>query len=132
MSENMRILKMLLLLVFSCNVALATDELNYKWVSIVNLIASPEKYHNEYVGVAGYLSLGPEKSYLCLSDRVPSPKECLWLSGKERSENIDFSNYNNTLALVQGVFNMRELGHLGLNSGTISHITRVSETRWWP
>ena len=95
-------------------------------VSIVQLIANPAAYDGKVVQVFGFVRFEFEGSavYLHQDDyRHSLYKNGLWLSMKEQKE-LD-QNY----ALIEGVFNARNRGHLGLWSGSIE---KVSRSLLWP
>ncbi len=104
-------------------------------VSIINLIAQPEKYHGRLVRVIGVSFIEFESNGLYLSkehliNRVT--KNALWMSldwesiGKTEKE---LSEYNGQYILVEGIFDKEDLGHMGLKSGAIKKIKRFMP---WP
>ncbi|MCP4268263.1 MAG: hypothetical protein GY777_22265 [Candidatus Brocadiaceae bacterium] len=106
------------------SVSFAKSELNY--ISIINLIGSPEKYDGKPVRFTGFLFLEFEGNaiYLHKSDKDNHIyKNGLWfeLSKKE------YLKYHNKYVTIEGVFNAKDKGHLGLWSGSIQKVTRVFE-----
>ncbi len=95
-------------------------------VSIVNLIASPEKYDGKPVIITGFLALDFEGSavYLHKEDYENSIyKNGLWCS-------IDLVKYrplDHKYVCIEAVFDAKGKGHLGLWSGQIKEVRRVWE-----
>lgn len=96
-------------------------------VSIIQLIATPERFHGKRVRVVGYLWLEFEGNgiYLSESDRTHGVyKNGLWVSFAEGV--LDSRQaYSGRYVLLEGTFNAEAHGHLGLWSGTIEQITRA-------
>jgi len=95
-------------------------------VSIIQLIATPEKFDGKRVAVMGYLRLEFEGNaiYIHKEDyerRIV--KNGVWVSPlkgiceKPRSLNLKY-------VLLEGRFDANNNGHMGLNSGSIVDITR--------
>ena len=107
---------------------------NLAEVSIIQLISSPNKYHNKRVRIIGVAKLEFEGDTICLSKedlKYSVTKNCLWLSID--FEDMEFSreeyhnlNVNGKYSLIEGVFNKNYLGHMGLNSGSINNISRFA------
>lgn len=99
-------------------------------VSMVQLIANPEKYHGQIVHVIGFVHLEFEGNVIYLHHedfqyRLDKNGLCLSVTEeiwKERDK------YNNEYVIVEGTFNAENHGHFGLNSGTIENI---KEFRVW-
>jgi hypothetical protein len=49
-------------------------------VSIINLIATPDLYHEKLVFVTGFASIEFENNNLCLSKDPASSKDCVWIN----------------------------------------------------
>lgn len=98
-------------------------------VSIINLISTPEKYHNKRIQVIGYLNLEFEGNaiYLHKEDYKKSiASNGFWVDFTEESwTNINNFKINKCYVLIEGTFDMDSFGHMGLWSGTIKDITRV-------
>ena len=97
---------------------------------MINLIATPEKYHGKVVRLIGVSFIKFESNGIYLSKEHLNngvTKNALWLSfdfkaiGKTEEE---LSKYNGQYVLVEGVFNIDDKGHMGLKSGSIEKITR--------
>ena len=98
-------------------------------VSMLQLIANPEAFDGKYVRVWGFVRIEFEGTavYLHREDFEQSLMvNGLWLAvndgvvGGSKEEKI-----NNRYGLIEGQFNARNRGHLGLWSGTIEKITRM-------
>ena len=100
-------------------------------LSLINLIATPEKYHNKPVRVIGVANLEFEshKLYINKEDRTYSVfKSAVCLAGIDleaigKSEK-EILALNGKHVLVEGVFNKDRNGHFGMSSGCIINITR--------
>ncbi len=99
-------------------------------VSMINLIATPDKYHGKLVRVIGVSNLEFEgyKIYLSKEHRdIGVTKNSIWISidydsvGKTEDKLV---KYNGQYVLVEGIFDKDYKGHLDLNSGSIMNITR--------
>ncbi|MDP2942779.1 MAG: hypothetical protein Q8O36_04660 [Candidatus Omnitrophota bacterium] len=96
-------------------------------VSIINLISNPEQYHGKKGIITGYLNMEFEGNgiYLSKDDYINSIyKNGLWCD-------IDvekYSNFNKKYVVMEGIFNAKMTGHMGLWSGSIENLSRV----WGP
>ena len=100
-------------------------------VSMVQLIATPEKFDGKFVRVNGFLSLGFEGDslYLHREDLVQDlVRNGIWVVRTEAMER-DEKKFNGHYVLIEGTFDAQHHGHMGLFGGVIKDITRV-ET--WP
>jgi hypothetical protein len=99
--------------------------------SIINLIASPEKFHNKRVRVEGYLNLEFEGNAIYLNKddyKKTITKNGLWVTFTQDSwKKIKKYNFKKGYFLVEGTFDMTSFGHMGLWSGTIKNITRIDK-----
>jgi hypothetical protein len=99
-------------------------------VSIINLIATPDLYHNKIIRVIGVGHLEFEANVLCLSTediKHGISKNCLWVTPNLPSigaSQEELSNFNGGYVLIEGTFNKNREGHMGLNSGSIDNVTR--------
>jgi hypothetical protein len=97
-------------------------------VSLIQLLATPERYHGKRVMVKGYAILKFEVQYIYPSkDMAISNANGLWLEK-------DFGNLPNDdkteflPVLVEGVFDSGGPEHLSMGSGTLCLITRFEKT----
>ena len=96
-------------------------------VSMIQLIATPEKFHGKFVRIIGYLRLEFEGNglYLHREDYLAAiNKNGIWFDVTlETMKNP--KKFTDRYVLVEGTFSARSYGHLGLWSGTISEVKRV-------
>ncbi|MDR3157746.1 MAG: hypothetical protein LBU11_01785 [Zoogloeaceae bacterium] len=117
-------------------------------VSLIQLIANPEKYHGKTVLVSGFMHLEFEGHalYLHRDDAMHFlSRNGIWVDwydweegdGEEklRSRNEFFDQFllphNDSYVVMEGVFNAKNTGHFGLWSGGIEQIKRVYRARIW-
>ncbi|MCX6992652.1 MAG: hypothetical protein NT011_05835 [Kiritimatiellaeota bacterium] len=94
-------------------------------VSMIQLVASPEKYEGKYVRVMGFLRLKFEGNglYLHREDYEKSLyKNGVWVHVAETEANRKF---NMKYVLIEGTFDSKDKGHMGLWSGAIKDIKRI-------
>ena len=97
-------------------------------VSLISVIAMPEKYKERKIRVIGYLNLEFEGNgiYLHKDDYdYGIPKNGLWVEMSRDSIQLPqikkcIKNY----VLIEGTFDLSE-GHMGAFSGTIKNVTRL-------
>jgi hypothetical protein len=98
-------------------------------VSLIKLIATPEKYHGKRIQVKGYLKIQFEGNaiYLHKEDRVQGfSKNAFWVEFSDKlTKKIKPKNYSDQYVIILGTFNMNSLGHMGLFSGTFEDIIRL-------
>lgn len=95
-------------------------------VSLIQLIATPEKYHGKRVRVKGFLRLEFEGNaiYLHREDyEYRVYKNSLWLDATKEMYR-DHKKIDLHYVLIEGVFNARSQGHMGLFSGAVKKINR--------
>jgi hypothetical protein len=100
-------------------------------VSMVQLIATPEKYDGKTIIVVGFLHLEREGNILYLNktdyDHAIT-KNGLWIVRNSKiNENIEKLNLH--YVLISGTFDARNKGHMSLASGAIKDITGADT---WP
>jgi len=100
-------------------------------VSLIQLIATPEKYNGKTVRVEGYFHNKFEDSVLYLTkehaDRLDG-KNGLWVSYADQETYEDSELLDCQWVSVTGVFVYESEyghGHLGANSGRLDNVTRV-------
>ena len=98
-------------------------------VSLVQLIANPEKYHGKRVQVVGYLNLEFEGNaiYLHQEDFTNNlVKNAFWVDFSERvKQEKKLTDYNKKYVIIIGLFDMNLKGHMSLFSGELKDITRL-------
>lgn len=98
------------------------------FVSMINLIATPERYHDLRVGVIGYCCFAFERMAVYLHEadyHAGVSKNGLWLT----AERDDLALLHEKVCLIWGVFDQEHKGHLGMFSGSIRDIDRLQEWR---
>jgi hypothetical protein len=129
------------LLLFACSAAtsLAPGEPNVRpfcvqrpgdaeaicYVSFVQLLAHPERFHGKQIQVIGYMSLREEDHALYLSNELAdhgASQDAFWLDVTGEPD------VETGWVVVRGRFNAERRGHLGLYAGTIGQIVRLE--RW--
>ncbi len=97
-------------------------------VSIVRLIANPEKYHNKKIQVTGYMNLEFEGDaiYLHKEDYEKSLlTNGFWVEFSHKLDKKEIQKLNKEYVLIEGTFDMNNHGHMGLFGGEIKEITRI-------
>src|SRR3954463_11374207 len=100
-------------------------------LSLVQLIANPKDYDGKIVRVIGFVRLEFEGNaiYLHQDDYKHSiAKNGLWIDVTDdiRKKQKD---YDQKYVLLEGTFNAKDTGHMGLWSGSIEKITRFQVWR---
>lgn len=98
-------------------------------VSLIQLIANPEKYDNKIVRLIGYLNLEFEGDaiYLHEEDNKHSiTANSCWVNlTKEWRAKNKVADFSNKYVILVGTFDMKDHGHMGMFSGGIRNITRL-------
>src|SRR5882672_7970441 len=95
-------------------------------VSLVQLIANPKDYDGKLVRVIGFVKLEFEGNaiYLHQDDyRHNITKNGLWIDVTDEIRKKQ-KDYDQKYVLLEGTFNAKETGHMGLWSGSIQKISR--------
>lgn len=95
-------------------------------ISIINLIATPEKYHGKIVRVVGFAVLKFESTALYLSEQDATKrvtKNALWIDIDGRNDK--YRSLNMRYVLIEGIFDAKNRGHMSLCSGAIKDISRL-------
>ena len=94
------------------------------YLSMVQLITTPQKYDQQRVRVVGFLHVGFESSALYLSEsdgKHSVTKNALWIDSAE----VDvYRGMHKKYVLLEGVFDAAHHGHLQLYSGRL-HVERI-------
>lgn len=97
-------------------------------VSLVQLLAAPERYHGKRVEVVGFLRLEFEGDalYLHAEDyRYSLTRNGLWVDRtKEMGEHQ--KELDRRYVRVEGTFDARRTGHMGLWSGALREVRRCT------
>ncbi len=123
----------LLCMLYSFSVPAAFSEGDGELVSMVNLISTPDKYHNKMIILEGFMVLEFESDAMYLSEEDAKhaiSKNGIWLSIDYKNENkiLEYYKHNKSYVLVEGIFDANSLGHGALFSGTLKEISRIEET----
>lgn len=99
-----------------------------KDVSMIQLIADPQRFDGQAIRIIGFLRLEFEGNavYLHREDFEKSIlQNGIWIDLTE-SQLQSSSNLNNGYVLVEGTFSSSEKGHLGLWPGSLRQVSRLS------
>ena len=99
-------------------------------VSVVRLIASPEKYDKKKIQVVGFLNLQFEGTAIYMNEsdfKTGSQRNAFWVVFADSIESKIKKNnfYHRNRVLLEGTFDKNDLGHGSLFGGTIRNITRI-------
>lgn len=97
-------------------------------VSLINLIATPERYNGKLVRIIGYLNLEFEGNalYLHKEDYDSSIlKNGIWVDLPRKEAIEKTKEFSKHYVIIEGIFDMNDTGHMGLFSGSIIKITRL-------
>ena len=106
-------------------------------VTILQLIASPGRYHGRVVFLSAFATVKFENMSLCMVRDSASSKDCLWLQFYDgpyetAADNVRYmaarkqwEKFHGKKISLRGTFNMENTGHFGMWSGAIEHITEV-------
>ncbi len=98
-----------------------------KNVTMIQLIANPEKYDGELVRVIGVGNLEFEGDCIALSkeDLKYGVGNSIWIElGKKAISYEEAKQYNGEYVIVEGIFDKDYCGHMGLFRGSIKNINR--------
>lgn len=98
-------------------------------VSLVKLIANPEKYNGKRIQVIGYLHLEFEGNAIYLHEedfkrRISANSFWVEFSSK-LTKKRDLNKFNDKYVIIIGTFNVNEKGHMGMFGGTLDDIVRL-------
>jgi len=94
------------------------------------LIANPQQFSGQKVRVIGYLHLEFEGNGLYLNKddfKNGISKNAIWI--EIGSKHSPFSKFNDHYILMEGTFDDKNQGHMGMMSGSLNNITRLE---LWP
>lgn len=102
-------------------------------VSIIQFIANPAVYHDKYVQVTGVGNLELEGNAVYLGEgdwKHRIYKNGLWLHLDGGTVDYEKAKaHNGKYVYIEGIFDMNNIGHLGLWSGAVRGITRYELVR---
>lgn len=95
-------------------------------VSIIQLIANPEKYQNRVIRVMGVgnVEFEGDAVYLSKDDWKYGTCNSIWLNIGDDFQYENAGKINGKYVIIEGTFNMNNKGHLGLWFSSIENITR--------
>lgn len=93
-------------------------------LSMIELIANPDKFDGRLISVTGYLRVQFEGDalYLHQEDYLHGlTKNSLWI---ERSDEVveQLESLDSNYIVIAGLFNAKNRGHMNMHSGSIRHI----------
>lgn len=98
-------------------------------VSLVKLIANPEKYDGKRIQAIGYLHLEFEGNaiYLHEEDFKHSMSEnSFWVNFSSKlTKEQDLKKFSDKYVIIIGTFKANEKGHMGMFGGTLDNIVRL-------
>ena len=101
-------------------------------VSMISLIANPEKYDGKLVRVVGVgrIEFEGNSLYFSKADHDNNiTKNALWMNPDYealQAEENELQKLNGKYVLIEGVFNSGNQGHFGMYSGAVERITRYA------
>jgi hypothetical protein len=118
-------LTIILFVLAACRSAYAGESRD---VSIIQLIATPEQFNGQEVRFIGFLHLEFEGDAVYLhrddyENSILRNSVAIELSGSERHA---WRKLNNHYVVIEGRFSSVAKGHLSARSGSVQHITRLS------
>lgn len=93
-------------------------------VSLITLIANPDRYEGRVVRVIGFVQLEFEGNAIYLHEedfRRAITDNALWLDAPKNFRGYEAGSY----AIVEGTFTSKQHGHMGMFSGEIMNVTRL-------
>lgn len=96
-------------------------------VTMIELIATPEKYDGKLVRVKGVGNLEFEENciYLSKEDRKYGTDNCIWIGlGKRATPYEEAIKYNGEYVILEGIFDKDDCGHMNMFCGSIKSISR--------
>lgn len=105
--------------------------LQYEHVSLVTLLANPQRYDGQKLLVSGFVTLEHEGTGLHLdraSYEAGLRKNAVWLERPKWLNPSDARRLNRRYATVAATFDASQFGHMGLFSGALTHVRKISPT----
>lgn len=102
-------------------------------ISLINLIANPDKYNGKQIRIMGYLHLEFEGNGLYLHKEDYDHaiiKNAIWVDVEPKHpEFTNLKQYSDHYVIMEGTFDSHMNGHMDVYSGSIKDITRLDI---WP
>lgn len=111
---------------------ISNDTSVIKDVSIIALIANPLLYNHSKIRIIGYLHLEFEGTciYIHKEDyKNAISKNALWIDLISREKMRSLQKFSDHYVIIEGIFNAGDKGHMEMNSGTVTNISRID---LWP
>jgi len=100
-----------------------------QFISMVSLVADPQRHDGQFVRVIAFLHLEFEGNVLYLHkedyERAILPNG-VWISLTDQ-QNMKAKKLSNSYVIVEGLFNSKMKGHMGLWSGSLQEISRIEK-----
>jgi len=97
-------------------------------ISLINLIATPERFDGKRVRLVGFLRIEFEGNALYLHEedlRQGITDNAVWIDLPKGTDRKHYAPLSDHYVLVEGRFEANLRGHLNLFSGTITDVTRL-------
>ena len=98
-------------------------------VSIISLIATPERYHGQLVFLTGWVSIGYRTRAIYYSSersRLDFGPDSIWLEfSEELTKTRKVDTYNGHYVMLKGVFDKDNHGEMGIYQGAITDIKHI-------
>ncbi len=98
-------------------------------ISMVSLVADPQRYDGQFVRVIAFLHLEFEGNVLYPHKEdyehtiIPNG---VWVSLTDQQK-INAKKLSNSYVIVEGMFSSKEKGHMGMWSGSLQEINRLEK-----
>lgn len=125
--KNIGLITAILGILATCGLSLAADQAPVEDVPLVRLVVIPEKYQGKKVWVIGFVNLEFEGNAI-----YPHKEDFeasllgngIWLDVPTRLNQQERGARSGHYCLIEGTFDAKSKGHMGLFSGTLKNITR--------
>ncbi len=98
-------------------------------VSLIKLIANPEKYDGKRIQVIGYLNLQFEGNAIYLHEedyKKHISENSFWVNFSQKlTRNTNIKMFSNKYVIIIGRFSAKQKGHMGMFGGTLNDIVRL-------
>ena len=101
-------------------------------VSLIRLLANPDRYEGRLVRVIGVFHFGMEESVLYLhreDEELLNANNAVWVSPKAGSREQDYKELSGAFVIVEGRFTAKAHGHLGAFPGELQSVSRLQKLR---
>lgn len=108
----------------NCDVAERNGDCALYGLSMVQLLANPEKYDGDHVRVAGYVHFDADESAIYLHKEDEEQhlfKNGSWVS---LAPGVSSEDCQDSYAVIEGVYRARAEGHMNRWSGALTRVTR--------